>query len=225
MDFDKSIRKVGLFRSFNDLSSPEYGGFEKGRDFYIDTEDRNSFVAVIGIHAGKIEKMTSEIVRTVAGADLSYYLFESNMPRYNSALHISSHDFDEVSLIRMLTNTNSCVSIHGYKEDKKSEVSMGGMNKNLAKLIFKNIHETGLIEQDIMAPRYKNLFHPEAPSNIANKSKAGGVQIEVSKRLRQRLHDDRYMLETFSTAIREAIFTYSESVKPRLIMPIACSYM
>ena len=204
------IITVGAFNSFNELSSPKSGGFKIGHDFDIKIRDSASFAVVIGIHAGKIEKMTSEIVKSIAGIDLSYYLFEGKLPNKNMLLHISSHNYDEPQLQELLRNSRTCVSIHGFNEEKRSIVSIGGQNKELANLIFKKIKKTGFIEQTKMEPNYKNRFFPEAPSNIVNSPDDGGVQIEISKKLRLRMKENEYILKTFSNAIKEAIYEYEE---------------
>lgn len=207
-----------LFKSFNELSDVKHGGFEQGKDFDVEIQDLDSDVIIIGIHAGKIEKMTSEIVKAISGEDLSYYLFEGKLPEKNSALHLSSHTFDEPQLEAMLTKSDSCVSIDGFKEETRSIVSMGGQNKRLCADIFEKLKETGLLEQDTMTPDYKTKFFPEAKTNIANKTKLGGVQIEISMRLRERMQEDIHILEIFCNAIREAIIHGGGETKARLHM-------
>lgn len=54
-----------------------------------------STIAVIAPHGGAIEPGTSEIALEIAGADLSYYLFDGQKAKENSALHITSTRFDE----------------------------------------------------------------------------------------------------------------------------------
>lgn len=50
-----------------------------GEDYDIATQSTGNDVIILGIHGGKIEIGTSEIVKAVAQTDHSYYLFEAKI--------------------------------------------------------------------------------------------------------------------------------------------------
>ena len=59
------------------------------------TRNGGSRVAVAAPHGGGIEPGTSEVALAIAGADLSYYLFEGRKAEGNGDLHVTSTNFDD----------------------------------------------------------------------------------------------------------------------------------
>lgn len=191
---------VNRYESFAELSAHERENF----DFCIEVENRSSPFTIMAIHGGKIEYGTSTVARAIAGSDLNLYLFEGLKEVGNfKDLHISSTQFDEPQAMELTTNSKVCVTIHGFKEREKNLVAIGGLNTKFRKRIFDEILKTGLIEQTEENPigRLPGLD----PANIVNRCIDGGVQIEISYRLRRLLGMYPQHLKTFSEAVRNGI--------------------
>ena len=91
------------YTSFADLR-----GSEPKASFVIDVEARpGSHVIAIAPHGGKIEVLTSEIARRIAGSDFSYYSFTGAKPDHNRDLHITSHRFDEPTAVALVAKPDS----------------------------------------------------------------------------------------------------------------------
>ncbi len=75
---------------------------------------RGTDLVIVTPHGGGIEPGTTEIVRALAGADLSYYLFQGLKPNDNlAALHITSSNFDEPQCVALLRAAAMTVAVHG----------------------------------------------------------------------------------------------------------------
>ena len=110
------------YTSFADLR-----GSEPKASFAIDVEARpESHVIAIAPHGGKIEVLTSEIARRIAGSDFSYYSFTGAKPDHNRDLHITSHRFDEPMAVALVARHQWVVSIHGCRGDMSHWVYVVG---------------------------------------------------------------------------------------------------
>ena len=191
---------MNRYQNYAELSAHEREGF----DYRIELLNRNSPFTVVGIHGGKIEYGTSLITRAVAGDDLNCYLFEGLKETGNfKDLHISSTEFDEPQAVELVAASRACISIHGFKEREKNWVGMGGVNQKLRSAIFDQLLLTNLIDQVEENPLGR-LPGIDA-ANIVNRCIEGGVQIEISYRLRRLLGIYPEHLKRFAEAIRHAI--------------------
>jgi phage replication-related protein YjqB (UPF0714/DUF867 family) len=155
---------------------------QKGIDFIIrQAAGKTMSTLVLGLHAGRIEPGISEIVLAVAGADLSYYLFEGIKAQGNKDLHITSTHFDEPGCLALIQISENVVAIHGERSDDKV-VYLGGLDEQLKGHLM-----TALREHDFMAKQHaKPLLQGTSPKNICNRGKSGaGVQLELSNGLRR----------------------------------------
>ena len=187
------------YASFSKLSSSEPEGA-----FQIELRQMGSPFALIAPHAGKIELGTSEICRSVAGADLTYYLFQGCKPNNNSDLHITSSRFDEPQGLTVAQTAKTVVTFHG-QAGAKPFVNVGGLSRDLSQKIIEL-----LIISGYAASRHENpMLQGLNPNNICNLgSTAQGVQLEISRGLRNRLISDKNELEFFSSKIRTALQQY-----------------
>ncbi len=191
------------YQSFHELHQNERADI----DYRIEMENRGSLFSVMAIHGGKIEYGTSVITRAVAGQEFNLYLFEGLKEKNNfTDLHVSSHQFDEPMAVAMAAGSKSCITIHGFKERKHNWVGMGGANAVLKDLIFDSLLATKLLDQDVPNPSGK--FPGTDPQNIVNRCMDGGVQIEISYRLRKFLCLYPKHLKRFAEAIQDAIHKY-----------------
>lgn len=188
------------YQNFTDLSAQERENF----DYRIEMDNRFSPITVFAIHGGRIEHGTSVIARAIAGADLNLYLFEGLKESGNfKDLHISSTQFDEPQALELAATSRVCITIHGFKERQKMWVAMGGLNAKVRTKIFDELLKTGLLEQEEQDPigRLPGID----PFNIVNRCIEGGVQIEISARLRRLLAMFPQHLLKFSEAVRNGI--------------------
>lgn len=207
---EESKRKP--YRSYSQLQK------ENVRDVHyrIEASKKKSPYLSLAIHGGKIEFGTSEIAREVAGDEHSYYLFEGIKTVNNSALHITSVDFDEPQAIEMASSSSICISFHGYKDDRNSRVCLGGQNQELSRIIYEDFVSRGLVggarrneallNQSSMNPC--NRYHAIDPQNIVNRCESAGVQIEMSSRLRRHLLKSKEARRVFVSSIRASLERY-----------------
>jgi hypothetical protein len=99
------------FASFQALL--DAGEHEEGRDYLVTALHRGSRVSVIAPHAGYIELGTGQIMRAIAGEDLSAYAFETTIVPNYPDLHITSNRFDEPRCLALISTSITALTIHG----------------------------------------------------------------------------------------------------------------
>jgi phage replication-related protein YjqB (UPF0714/DUF867 family) len=165
------------YRGFRDLARAQV----LGRDYEISVTRRAaSTIAIIAPHGGGIEDGTSEIARAIAGDDFNLYLFEGiRRSRNYSALHLTSHLFDEPECLSLISRCNQVIAIHGC-DGEGERVLLGGRDTHLKIRIAERIRASGLIAEAAGHP-----FQATHPNNICNRGALRrGVQIEVTHSLR-----------------------------------------
>ena len=160
-----------------------------------------SSVAIIAPHGGRIEPGTSLICKHIAKDDYSYYCFEEKRHNKNCELHITSANFDEPKCLHLISSCNIVVAIHGCR-NPKSELTeltyLGGKDDSLKTKIRSRLEEHGF---DVDA-----RFSGSHKDNICNRgAREKGVQLEITRTLRNKLKEDREKLNEYAEAIREAI--------------------
>lgn len=158
----------------------------------------NSSIAVIVPHGGSIEQYTSDIARGVAGGDFNLYLFEGIRQAGNySALHLTSHRFDEPRCLSLLYMCDHVVAIHGCGGDEQ-RVILGGLDETLKLAVGQALSGLGVeVRSD------GDQFPATDPKNICNRGRRGvGVQVEMTMGLR--LHGPR---DAVCAAIRSVLLT------------------
>ncbi len=180
------------YKSFQELSASEM----ESVDSKIETEDRGTDFSIVGIHGGEIEPGTEEVVRAIAGANISFYIFLGNTEHQ----HITSIHFDEERCVDLVSRSKKVISIHGKKGDGEF-VMLGGLDDDLISRATHMLREAGF-EID---PSASNVTGTE-PSNICNRCSSGkGLQIEMSRGLRDSLVQDSAKMENFARIIRDLI--------------------
>lgn len=185
--------RTDKYSSFTDLLLYE----REGVDFKITAHQLHSNITVIAPHAGRIEIGTSEIARTIASAEFNLYLFEGIKNKNNFDLHITSDSFDEPVALKMMSESDLGVSVHGYKDDLVESVLIGGRNKIAAEAIAKSLRSAGF-NAEFPNPK----FLGESLDNIVNRAKKYGVQLEISSKLRKVLGANPERLQKFAGAVR-----------------------
>ena len=185
------------YRSYKELASIEV----EGRDYQVRMNLRDGRVLIMAAHGGKIEPGTTEIGEAIAGMDYSFYSFEGLKADGNSALHIESHLFDEPRALQTADNADIVVTVHGQVDQKDGFVMVGGLYENLGSEIKRQLEAVGFETR----PPTEGLTGTD-PMNICNRGKSKkGVQLEVSRKIRDLVRNDRGRLRVFAGAVRRAI--------------------
>jgi phage replication-related protein YjqB (UPF0714/DUF867 family) len=188
-----------LYANFAELAGKE----SLGTDYQICLKDCGTPTVVIAPHEGCIEPGTSEVTKSIAGDDLSYYVFEGLRDRPHGDLHITSSRFDEPMGLQLIAGAEIVIAIHGRADagDPKT-TSFGGRNSALGHAVASCLKEAGF---PVAAASYE--LSGRDPANICNRGSSGaGVQLELPRTLRDALIRDEAKLRSFSDAVRIAIF-------------------
>lgn len=187
------------YKNFADLAAHEV----KGVDYQILPIEKQTPIAVVAPHGGHIEPGTSEVAATIAGNEYSLYCFEGLTPgRPHRDLHIESSSFDELNGLRIATSAEVVVGVHGRcdREDPDT-VWLGGLDEHLRDAIEQELKQAGFRAQTT-----GHHLQARNSNNICNRGKTGaGVQLEIPKALRVKLRQDSSLLNTFATAVRNAL--------------------
>ena len=176
----------------------------EGQDYRIRIELRDPRVLIMAPHGGKIEPMTAEIAEAIAGINYSFYSFEGLKADGNSVLHIESHLFDEPRALQAIEKADVVITVHGQIDQKDEFVMVGGLHDSLRLEIIQQLEAAGLQTREPT----EGLMGTD-PQNICNRGKSKqGVQLEISRKVRDLLRKDKNELQTFANAVRKAIQIY-----------------
>jgi len=185
------------YNNFKELENAEV----EGRDYRIRIELRDPRVLIMAPHGGKVEPTTAEIAEAIAGMDYSFYSFEGLKTDGNSVLHIESHLFDEPRAVQAVEKADIVVTVHGQIDQKEEFVMIGGLHESLQSEITRELEGAGF---QTRVP-IEGLTGTD-PQNICNRGKLRqGVQLEVSRKIRDLLKNDRDRLRVFADSVRKAI--------------------
>lgn len=185
------------YRSFKELADCEI----EGRDYRIRIEVRDSGVLIMAPHGGKIEPTTEVIAERIAGMNYSFYCFEGLKASGNNGLHIESRIFDEPRALQVVEKADVVVTVHGQVNRKDEFVMIGGLHIPLRFEMERQLEECGFQSR----PPAEGLMGTD-PRNICNRGKSGqGVQMEVSRKVRDLLAINGDRLHAFAEAVRRAI--------------------
>jgi phage replication-related protein YjqB (UPF0714/DUF867 family) len=194
---DDKAGEMISYRSFEELSQHEV----EGQDYRIRIELRDPRVLILAPHGGKIEPMTSEISGAIAGMDYSFYSFEGLKADGNSVLHVESHLFDEPRALKAAEKADVVITVHGQMNQRDEFVMAGGLDTDLRLEIERQLEAAGFRAR----PPTEGLMGTD-PLNICNRGKSGqGVQLEVSRKVRDLLRNDADRLRVFAEAVRRAV--------------------
>ncbi len=194
------------YGNFGELSERE----KEGQDYRIETRFRNKRILVMAPHGGQIEPGTTEIAEAIARDDFSFYSFEGIKPNRNGVLHIGSHLFDEPRALEAVRGAEIVLTVHGQAGKIDEFVMLGGLNTDLKSEIGRELDRSG----------FRTLNPTEGlraidGRNICNRGRSGkGVQLEVSRGLRDLLRTDKDRLREFADTVRRGIQLHLEQVDP-----------
>ena len=188
---------MAFYRSFKELVDCEV----EGQDYRIRVELRDPRILIMAPHGGRIEPTTSRIAETIAGTEYSFYSFEGLKGSGNSVLHLESRLFDEPHALQAAERADVVITVHGQIDQKDEFVMTGGLHIPLRANIEHQLEAAGFQTR----PPAKGLMGTD-PRNICNRGKSRqGVQLEVSRKVRDLLRNDKGRLRTFAEAVRRAI--------------------
>jgi phage replication-related protein YjqB (UPF0714/DUF867 family) len=191
--------KPDRYAGFAELSVHEREGIE----YQIRSHRRNSTLAIIAPHGGKIEPGTSEIGEAIAGERFTFYAFEGIKRGRNHDLHITSTRFDEPECIALLQQVGAVAAIHGLSDISAEYVCVGGAHDALKKVVVTALRDAGFDGREDDDPA-----HSGADSrNICNRF-SPGIQLEISRALRDRLQEGTEDLEEFAATLRNALIAF-----------------
>lgn len=187
------------YLSFKELADRKV----EGQDYRIRIELRDPRVLVMAPHGGKIEPTTADIAAAIAEDNYSFYCFEG-LKTDSRPLHIESHLFDEPRALQVVQKADVVITIHGQIDQKEEFVMVGGLNDSLRSEITRELEGAGF---QTRVPT-EGLMGTD-PMNICNRGKLRrGVQLEVSRMVRDLLRTDENELQKFAGAVRNAIQHY-----------------
>ncbi|MFC7440186.1 poly-gamma-glutamate hydrolase family protein [Laceyella putida] len=191
-----SVYAEDTYANYADLAAHE----QLGVDYSIRSRTTSSQAAIIAIHGGKIEPGTSQITEKIAGDDHNLYLFEGTKSANNHDLHITSTHFDEPTAVKLVAKAHKVVSVHGADGDQPI-VYLGGKNEALKDKISQLLSEKNFV----VKPPLDGIAGTEA-TNICNLNRTqAGVQLELTRALRDELVSSTDRMNDFATAVRNAI--------------------
>jgi phage replication-related protein YjqB (UPF0714/DUF867 family) len=173
----------------------------EGQDYAIRIELRDPRVLILAPHGGKIEPATAEVAEAIAGIDYSFYSFEGLKADGNGVLHIESHLFDEPRALWAVEKADIVITVHGQVDRKEEFVMVGGLDDGLRLEIQRQLESAGFQTR----PPSEGLMGTD-PMNICNRGRLRrGVQLEISRKVRDVLRTNQEQLHTFASAVRKAI--------------------
>jgi phage replication-related protein YjqB (UPF0714/DUF867 family) len=188
---------IKAYGSFGELSVHE----TEGQDYVIRICLRNSPFLVMAPHGGKIEPGTAKIVEAIAGDDHSFYSFEGIKADGNNVLHVQSHLYDEPWAIEAVKRVEIVVTVHGHADREDPFVMMGGLDTLLKSEIEHELRKAGYPIREATQG-----LKAIDPINICNRGRSGkGVQLEVSRKLRDSFRSDEGCLREFADVVRQGI--------------------
>lgn len=203
------------YRSFAELYASE-----DPAGYTIKTNKAGSDTTILALHGGGIERGTSELVEALNGSgQYNTYSFEGLKAADNGSLFLRAIDFDEPTAIRLVNNSAYTLSIIGAAGDDEITY-IGGQNKLLAELIKLHLIAQGYRVESLRVP---DRIAGVMDSNIVNQNKLfngkyqiGGVQMAVSKGLRDKLVTDPAILSDYSGSVKDALSKSWPAIVPHL---------
>lgn len=187
-------------------------------------EEPESDTLSTAVHGGGIEVGTSEIaLLTAEMGGYSYYIFETLRTSNNRDLHVTSINYDEPTILKLVSNHKNIISYHGAQGDIESTL-IGGLDIPLRNAIWEELTRKGFLVE-IAPPELAGVN----PKNIGNRSlKGGGVQLELTTQMRKAFFKDydwsrskredrsnwTQKIYDYAEAVITAVTKYQQKLKP-----------
>ena len=186
-----------FYSNFRELQSHE----QEGQDYQIISSRSWHKVLIIAPHGGKIEYYTSQIAKWIAAEDFAYYSFEGTKDGDNRKLHITSHNFDEPTVLQALQQAQTVLTIHGQKNSIDEFLMIGGLDSTFGTELQVVLRHHGFVVKES-----EQGYRGERTTNICNRGCTGkGVQLEISFALRKRIFEDEECRARFIDTIKALV--------------------
>lgn len=186
----------------------------EGTDYKISIRNNSSKILVMSFHGGFIEPGTTELGAAVSETEYDFYTFmalkrgEMHEPSLTSStLHLTSAHYDEPQLMKLVTEKDFCLGMHGFGGDE-ADFCVGGGNSEQRKVLVQKLSKS--------FPELKscelccNPFNGVSIKNPINKCRLQGVQVEMSPKVRKRILSDGEFLGNLSKEFRD----YLKAIQP-----------
>lgn len=162
------------------------------------TDNPETQKIVLAIHAGGIEKGTSELALAVAGfhpATLApaadgrglhdFWLFEGLLASGNGRLHVTASHYDDPIASELVKNARRCISLHGCRDAQANKkIQVGGLDEKLRGIVLEELALAHLPAELATDP----LLNGDECDNIGNRTKVKGcAQLEMGTTFRASL--------------------------------------
>lgn len=191
------------YANFSELAAKNI----EGTDYNISIKKNGSGILVMTFHGGFIEPGTTELGSAIAGRTFDFYTFtalkrgEMDEPSLTSStLHLTSAHFDEPQLMKLVTEKDFCLGIHGFGGEE-ADFCVGGGNSEQRKVLVQKLSKA--------FPELKscelccNPFNGVSIKNPINKCRLQGVQVEMSPKVRKKILADGEFLGSLSKEFQE----------------------
>jgi len=157
----------------------------KDQDYRLNILDRSADITVTAIHGGGIEPLTSELAAAVAGETHNLYDLQGLRLAGNEELRVPNARFSEMRLQGLLMRSRLAVSIDGV-DGAEEVIYLGGRHRRLRTLLAKSLAEAGFVVR-----RSSSAMPSHDPTLFYNTPQDGGIQIEFTRRMRERMAEGR----------------------------------
>ena len=203
---DRTGDMVDLYHCYADLAAAE----SEGVHYRVRVVPRASRIVVIAPHGGRIEAGSSETAALIAASDFSLYCFEGLVS--GRPLHITSSRFDEPRGLALVEASDIPIAIYGRADrgDPRT-IWMGGLHVELRDAVGYSLTRAGF--------GASNDHHMQGkhPNNICNRGRCrAGVQIELSRSLRNAFLREADARQAFTAAVRGPILRWLQAPTSRL---------
>jgi len=176
-------------------------------DYRIRIVRRESAVAIIAPHGGWIEPETSVVAEAIAGDDHNLYCFEGLRDRPHGDLHVTSTNFDEPQCLELVSTCDQVVAVHGMAGRNNQHVEVGGLDAVVRDAVCKELGDAGYAATVVTSGR----LAARSALNICNRgARKAGVQLEITRGLRDALRKDAANLRNFANAVQSALREHKE---------------
>jgi phage replication-related protein YjqB (UPF0714/DUF867 family) len=179
------------FKNFEELSA----AYVEGTDFTVKYDIKGTDFAVIAIHGGGIEVGSSELLYAIQGVrpTWSWYEFNARLSSGNSVLHLTSTNFDDPRAFSVVEHVDRVVSVHGAA-GTEAKTLIGGLDVLAKDFVKKALEKRGFVVENATSD---TGIAGQEPTNIANRSRLGGVQLELTTKQRAMLFKDENTSRTW----------------------------
>lgn len=204
--FAQKVPRAGsqnLYANFAELASKNV----KGSEYEIVVKTNGSKVLVMSFHGGFVEPGTTELGAAISDKTYDFYTFmalkkgEMDEPSFTSStLHLTSAHYDEPQLMKLVTEKDFCLGLHGFGGEE-ADFCVGGGNSEQRKVLVQKLSKS--------FPELKscelccNPFNGVSIKNPINKCRLQGVQVEMSPKVRKKILSDGEFLGSLSKELRE----------------------